>query len=156
MKLRDKFLYMSFGAGLVVLGMVLNSFLIDDADAQGVSLGDMTFGYITCKGLIIKDESKERGAFELNTDGGAMLKIYGDDGKTPVAYLGGNASVDNEMMFQLFSKSKTDKKAVFMTIGVNGGRLDAFNKLGENVAIIGVGNKGGGMTDLRDKHGYKY
>ena len=33
MKLRDKVLYMSYGAGLVALGMVLNS-LIDDADAQ--------------------------------------------------------------------------------------------------------------------------
>ena len=33
MKLRDKILYMSFGAGLVVLGMVLNA-VIDDADAQ--------------------------------------------------------------------------------------------------------------------------
>lgn len=28
MKLRDKILYMSFGAGLVVLGMVLNSLII--------------------------------------------------------------------------------------------------------------------------------
>ena len=33
MKMRDKILYMSYGAGLVVLGMVLNS-LIGDADAQ--------------------------------------------------------------------------------------------------------------------------
>ena len=31
MKLRDKILYMSFGAGLVVLGMVLNSLISGDA-----------------------------------------------------------------------------------------------------------------------------
>ena len=30
MKLRDKILYMSFGAGLVVLGMVLNSLISYD------------------------------------------------------------------------------------------------------------------------------
>ena len=34
MKLRDKILYMSFGAMLVVLGMVLNSLVSGDADAQ--------------------------------------------------------------------------------------------------------------------------
>ena len=51
MKLRYKILYMSFGAGLVVLGMILNSLVSGDADAQeGVK--DVEFGYITCKGLI--------------------------------------------------------------------------------------------------------
>ena len=137
--------------------MVLNSLISGNVNAQ-VDMEDATFGTIVCENIFIADGSKGkmRGVFGLQTDGSTMLQIFGDDGKTPVAYLGGNASVDNEMMFQLFSKSKTDKKAVFMTIGVNGGRLDAFNKLGENVAIIGVGNKGGGMTDLRDKHGYKY
>ena len=33
MKLQDKFLYMSFGAGLVVLSMVLDSLSSGDADA---------------------------------------------------------------------------------------------------------------------------
>ncbi len=45
-----------------------------------------------------------------------MLEIYGDDGKSIVAYLGGNAGVNNEMMFQLRSKSKTDKRIASMTI----------------------------------------
>ena len=36
MKLRDKILYMSFGAGLVVLGMVLNSLVSGDAEAKWV------------------------------------------------------------------------------------------------------------------------
>ena len=34
MKLRYKILYMSFGAGLVVLGMMLNSLVSGDAEAQ--------------------------------------------------------------------------------------------------------------------------
>ena len=34
MKLRDKILYMSFGAGLVVLGMVLNSLISGNVNAQ--------------------------------------------------------------------------------------------------------------------------
>ena len=53
MKLRDKILYMSFGAGLVVLGMVLNSLVSGDADAQ-VGWKDATFGVITCKAIIIQ------------------------------------------------------------------------------------------------------
>ena len=55
MKLRDKILYMSFGAGLVVLGMVLNSLVSGDADAQ-VGVKDATFKYVYCEGLYIKDE----------------------------------------------------------------------------------------------------
>ena len=81
MKLRDKFLYMSFGAGLVVLGMVLNSFLIDDADAQG-SVKDVEFRNVICSTLVIQDKTgtELRGYFGLE-DGDATLQIYGDDGK---------------------------------------------------------------------------
>ncbi len=80
MKIRDA-VFLLIGGFLVISGMVLNSFLIDDADAQDVSLGDMTFGYITCKGITIQYGDKERGYFGLDTTGDAMLKIYGDDGK---------------------------------------------------------------------------
>ena len=54
MRLRDEILYMSFDAGLVVLGMVLNSLVSGNADAQ-VSLKNATFRYITCEKLFIKD-----------------------------------------------------------------------------------------------------
>ena len=154
MKLRDKFLYMSFGAGLVVLGMVLNSFLIDDADAQ--IWREAIFKTITCESLIIKDGDKRRGLFGLDTTGNAMLKIYGDDGKTPVAYLGGNPNSPNgEMNFIIRSKSKTDKREARMMIGRDGGRFDSHNKLGEKVVSIGVHSDGSGGLDLRDKYGYK-
>ena len=56
MKMRDKILYMTYGAGLVVLGMVLNSFLVTDADAQG-SVKDATFRNITCHDIQIVDNS---------------------------------------------------------------------------------------------------
>ena len=46
MKLRYKILYMSFGAGLVVLGMVLNSLVSGDAEAHG-GVKDGEFRYIT-------------------------------------------------------------------------------------------------------------
>ena len=55
MKLRDKILYMSFGAALVVLGIVLNS-LVADAIAK-VGLEDANFGVITCKAIIIQGEN---------------------------------------------------------------------------------------------------
>ena len=109
MKLRDKILYMSFGAGLVVLGMVLNSLVSGDADAQeGVVEGvEFIKGYVICKGLFIAERDKERGYFGLGEGDTALLKIHGDDGRTSVAYLGVNVKENNEMMFRLQSKSKT-------------------------------------------------
>ena len=155
MKLRDM-MFLVIGGLLVISGMVLNSVLVGDADAQGG--GDNTIlKNVFCENLILQDKNgKSRGYFGLGQDGSAMLSIYDDDGKTGVAYLGRNTEADNEMMFQLLSKSKTEKREVRMMIGTDGGRFDSANKMGEVVATIGVGNTGGGMTDLRDKHGYKY
>ena len=154
MKLRCKILYMSFGAGLVVLGMVLNSLVSGDAEAQG-GLKDATFRNVYCKSLTIQDGYKERGYFGLSTDGNAFLEIYGDDGKSRVAYLGGNTKQNNEMMFVLSSKSKTDKREAMMSIDRNGGRFDSGNKMGEQVIRLAVGSDGSGGLDTRDKFGYK-
>ena len=93
--------------------------------------------------------------FTLDTNGDATLRIFGDDGKTPVAYLGANPKENNGMNFWLKSKSKIDKRSVTMTIGKYGGVFQSHNKMGEAVAIMGVGNDGGGLVDLRDKFGYK-
>ena len=58
MKLRDKILYMSFGAMLVVLGMVLNSLVSSDADAQ-VGGGRMqSLDTLLVKVLLSKQEIK--------------------------------------------------------------------------------------------------
>ena len=55
MKLRDKILYMSFGAGLVVLGIVLN-ILVTDAEAQ--SIEDITtLKTVVCESLFIVDKN---------------------------------------------------------------------------------------------------
>ena len=154
MKLRDKILYMSFGAGLVVLGMVLNSLVSSDAEAQG-GVKDATFRTITCQNVAIVDgNGKWRGAFGV-AGSDAVLKIYGDDGKTEVVFLGGNIlDPNNEMMFRLRSKSKTDKREASMMIDGNGGRFDGHNKMGEAVVRIGVGNDGGGGVKTKDKYGY--
>ena len=132
-------------------GMVLNSLLSGDANAQeGVKDGE--FGYITCRGIITGD--KVRGYFELDSGGDAILEISNDDGETPVAYLGTDINTD-EMMFQLESKSKTDKREVMMSIDENGGRFQSHNKMGEAVVRIGVISDGGGVVDTRDKFGYR-
>ena len=120
-----------------------------DADAQ-VGVEDAEFGYITCKGLIIKIGDKVRGYFGLDTDGDAILETYGDDGDTAVAYLGENKK-NNEMILQLQSKSKIDKRQVMM-IGKNGGRFDSLNKIGESVNSLEVGSDGGGSLDVRVKY----
>ena len=155
MKLRYKILYMSFGAGLVVLGMVLNSLVSGDAEAQG-GVKDATFRSITCGALFIADVlvdgSKPRGEFGLDTTGSASLKILGDDGEKVIAYLGGNVKEKNQMKFVLQSKSKTDKRETSIMIDENGGRFDSHNKIGESVNRLEVGSDGGGSLDVRVKY----
>ena len=74
MKMRDKILYMSYGAGLVVLGMVLNS-LIVDANAGKGSI-DAKFGEVTCRKLIIKDGDEIRAVLGLDRTNLASLSIF--------------------------------------------------------------------------------
>ena len=57
------------------------------------------------------------------------------------------------MMFQLKTKSKTDKRQVSMSIDENGGRFICRNSMGKAVVGIGVGTNGGGSLDTRDKYG---
>ena len=142
MKLRDKILYMSFGAGLVVLGVVLNSFISSDANARG-GVKDATFGTITCRDVVIKDGYKEKAHLGLAPNGSAILAMYSDDQIYKVAYLGENASADNEMMLLLRSKSKADKREVKMYINGNGGRFDCRNKMGGQVFGLGAADDGG-------------
>ena len=148
MKLRDM-MFLVIGGLLVISGMVLNTLLSGDANAQeGVKDGE--FGYITCRGIIIKTGDKVRGYFGLNSGGDAILEISNDDGETPVAYLGKNTSKNDEMIFQLQSKSKIDKRQVMMMIGKNGGRFDSLNKIGESINSLEVGS--GGSLDVKVKY----
>ena len=148
MKLRDKILYMSFGAGLVVLGMGLNSLVNVDADAQ-VSVKDVTFRNVTCQRLIIQDAYMKKAFLGLSSSGDAMLTMYSDDPNYVIAYLGGNEAKNNEMMLQLKSKSKTDKRETSIMIDENGGRFDSLNKIGESVnhlAVSGDSDDGLGVS----------
>ena len=138
MKLQDKFLYMSFGAGLVVLGIVLNSLIDSDANARG-RVKDATFRTITCRDIIIKDGYKEKAHFGLAPNGSAILAMYGDDQIYKVAYLGENTSANNEMMLLLRSKSKTDRREAMIMIARNGGRFDCRDKMGGQVVGLGLG-----------------
>ena len=151
MKLRDM-MFLVIGGLLVISGMVLNTLISGDAEAQ-VGVKDGRFRYITCEGLILKDGSRMRGLFGLNDSRDAILVIFGDDGKTEVAYLG-KAKESREMMFELSSKSKTDKGMVRMILSEWGGMMGCFNKMGEGVAAIAVGDDGGGHMFTRDKYGY--
>lgn len=114
------------------------------------------FRYVMCEGLFIADgykQDKPGGFFGLDDNGNAQLTIYGDDGETPVAYLGENPNQNHEMNFYL--KSKTDKRQAIMMIDENGGRFDSWNKMEQNVVRIAVADDGSGVVDLRDKFGYK-
>ena len=148
MKLRDKILYMSFGAGLVVLGMILNSLVSGDADARG-GVKDATFRTITCRDIIIKSGYKEKAHLGLAPNGSAILEMYGDDQIYKVAYLGKDTSANSEMMFLLRSKSKTDKREVRMHIDGNGGRFDYRNKMGEQVVGLGIVDDHGGLLNKK-------
>ena len=142
MKLQDKVLYMSFGAGLVVLGMILNSLINSDANARG-RVEDATFGTITCRDIIIKDGYKEKAHFGLAPNGSAILAMYGDDQIYKVAYLGENTSANNEMMLLLRSKSKTDRREAMIMIDGNGGKVDCRNKMGGQIVGLDVADDGG-------------
>ena len=147
MKLRDKILYMSFGAMLVVLGMVLDSLVSGDADAQ-VGLKDATFGVITCKAIIIQGKDERKAYFGLDGSGDSgMLTMFGDDLSQQIVYLGRNQGENNEMLFALDSKSKTDKRKVRMYINENGGGIDCNNKMGENAIRLAVGLDGSGVIE---------
>ena len=137
MKLRDRVLYMSFGAGLVVLGMVLNSLISSDADARG-RVKDATFGTVTCRDIIIKDGYKERAHLGLAPNGSAILAMYGKDQIYKVAYLGENTSANNEMMLLLRSKSKADRREAMMMIDGSGGRFECRDKVGGQVFGFGA------------------
>ena len=147
MKLRDKILYMSFGAMLVVLGMVLDSLVSGDADAQ-VGWKDATFGVITCKAIIIQGKDERKAYFGLDGSGdSSMLTMFGDDLSQQIVYLGRNQGENNEMLFALDSKSKTDKRKVRMYINENGGGFDCNNKMGENAIRLAVGLDGSGVIE---------
>ena len=107
MKLRDM-MFLVIGGLLVISGMVLNTLISGDAEAQG-GLKDGVFRTITCGGLFISDGDKKKGYFGLGTNGSAMLRIYGDDGI--VAYLGTNIEENNEIRKGSFKK-QTEKTAI--------------------------------------------
>ena len=86
----------------------------------------------------------------LDTNGKGRLVMYGDDSNYPIAYLSENGKT-NEMIFQLQSKSKIDKRQVMMMIGENGGRFDSLNKIGESVNSLEVGSSSGSL-DVRVKY----
>ena len=167
MKLRDKILYMSFGAGLIVLGMILNSLTGRYANAQEESVNvetneqkgseNVTFKNITCEsivsktGFVIKDGSGLKAIIGLDDNGDARLVMYGEDSNHKVAYLGPNTGGNGEVMLKLQSRSQVDKREASMRIDKNGGRFDCYNKMGSDVARLVVGSGGG--VDLRDKFG---
>ena len=64
MKLRDM-MFLVIGGLLVISGMVLNTLLSGDAEAQG-DVKDATFRYITCEKLFIKDGYRTRETFGLS------------------------------------------------------------------------------------------
>ena len=103
MKLRDKILYMSFGAVLIVLGMILNSLTGRYANAQEESVNvetneqkgseNVTFKNITCEsivsktGFMIKDGSGLKAIIGLDDNGDARLVMGGDDDASQMVLL---------------------------------------------------------------------
>ena len=146
MKIRD-LVFLVIGGFLVISGMVLNSVLVTDAEAQ-VGLKDATFGVITCKAIIIQGENERKAYFGLDESGdSSMLTMFGDDLSQQVVYLGSNQAENNEMLLVLDSKSTTDKRKVRMYINENGGGIDCINKTGENAVSLTVGLDGGGVIE---------
>ena len=145
---RQDFIYVIWGR-IGCIRYDMNSLVSGDADARG-GVKDATFRTITRRDIIIKSGYKEKAHLGLAPNGSAILEMYGDDQIYKVAYLGENTSTNNEMILQLQSKSKIDKRQVMMTIGENGGRFDSLNKIGESINSLEVGS--GGSLDVRVKY----
>ena len=60
---------------------------------------------------------------------------------------------ENEMVFEIKSKTKTDKRKATMKIDGHGGRFSSYNSLGKDVARLGVVSDGSGVVDTKDKSG---
>ena len=150
MKIRDA-VFLVIGGLLVISGMVLNSVLVGDADAQ-VGGDNTILKNVFCENLIIQDKNgKWRGLFGLSS-GDAILEIYGEDEKTSVVYLGENMKDPNgEMLFRIKSRSNTDNRMAGMSIDKNGGRFDSYNKIGKGVVGIAVGGDSDGHLYTTDK-----
>ena len=79
MKIRD-FFFLVIGGLLVVFGMVLNSVLVTDANADKGSI-DTKFGKITCQEIIIEDENgKKRGEIHIDNNKGCKISFYNETG----------------------------------------------------------------------------
>ena len=79
MKIRDLF-FLVIGGLLVVFGMVLNSVLVTDANADKGSI-DTKFGKITCREIIIEDENgKKRGEIHIDNNKGCKISFYNETG----------------------------------------------------------------------------
>ena len=110
---------------------------------------------LICENLVIQDKNARQRAFlGKDSNGDPMLKMYGDDDKHEVAYLGVNTR-SNEMMFELNSKSKTDKGKVRIMMSQWGGIMACFNNMEKPVANLGIGDDGSGFMFTTDKYGYR-
>ena len=128
--------------------------LIETVDCKDAIFGNIVItDDVACRNLAILDvdEGEAKALLGLDTNGNGRLVIYGDDSNYPIAYLGENEKT-NEMILQLQSKSKIDKRQVMMMIGKNGGRFDSLNKIGESINSLEVGSDGGGSLDVRVKY----
>ena len=126
MKIRDA-LFLVIGGLLVISGMVLNSVLVGDANADKGSI-DAKFGEVTCRKLIIKDGDEIRAVLGLDRTNLASLSIFdiGDGSHHRLAYLGTEKVYDEEVI----EKGKVvGKKKV---VGRGDTRLDLFSEYNPN------------------------
>ena len=156
MKLRDM-MFLVIGGLLVISGMVLNTLLSGNAEAQeNVKDTEIRTGVVVCETLFIAEDgdlNKMKAVFGVNPNGNkAILSIFGEKTGEVVANLG---EMDTgEMSFTLNTDSKTDKRETRLAVDKYGGRFQSRNKMGEGVAFLGVGSDGGGVVATYDKFGY--
>ena len=116
---------MSFGAGLVILGVSFNllfPFLVTHA----------VFTDVRYRNLKIEDK-----------DGQITLATM-KEGYTPMAHLGENR--EGQTTFSLYS-SERDDEMITISTDKNGGSLDCFNQTGENAISLTVGLGGSGLVE---------
>ena len=174
---KQKIGYTILGAGIMLIGMLIDNLTSSPVTAQND-------GEITCQKLTFVDETGKplftfsakkkntnsldsllsgitetlfirdkdgKSAIELSTGTeGGRVDVHGKDGEPAISLIPYDFGGN-----VLVRNNNNGKVSVAMTTDASGGRVDVFNKQGKNRAVMSVNEYGNGAVFTWDKNGYR-
>ena len=127
---------MVLGAVIMLIGMWVSPLISPPVTAQHNGV----FGDIQCTSLTVVDGTGEPG-IELRSKSSISTALMGASVNQVVIY-------NRRYPFGVV-------RAVSLSIDENGGRVDVYDDLGKNRAVMGVNQYGNGTVSTWDKSGYR-